>query len=170
MSGAAHRADADSYRAVPGADTDAFQQPGRLGKPVGQAVLVDYLRAYSRRGSGQQPVPVAGFEPARPFAHRDAGSGGRNHLGAAEDDANAVAGPASAVKSNDDVMDDADFSGRLFPGLAQRVAALLGGLQPHRHRHPVFYYRLGPAVPPVPAKQRRRGGCCAGGCPGPAGE
>ena len=171
--GAADCADAHTHRAVPGADSDVVRQPGRPGEAFGQAVLVDYLRADSRGGSGEQPIPVDGLEPSRPVAHRDAGAGGGNHVGAAKDDADAVAGPASAIQPDNDAVDDAHIPGGVFAGMAQRLAAVLGGFQPHRHRNSVLYYRLGAVVPPVPATRRAGGripGNYRGSCPRPAGE
>ena len=160
----ADRANADSHRPVPGADSNLVQQPGRPGESFGQAVLVDHLCADTRRCAGEQRVPVDGPEPAGSVSHRDAGSGGGHHVGAAENDADAVAGPASTVQPNDDVVDDADLPGRVFAGLAQRLAPVLGCLQPHRNWHPVLHYRLGASIPTVPEARRRRVGTCAVGC------
>ena len=171
LPGAADCADAHTNRAVPGADFDVVQQPGRPGEPFRQAVLVAYLRADSRGDSREQRVSVDGLEPSGPVAGGDAGAGGGDHVGAAENDADALAGPASAVKPNDDAVDDAHIPGGVLAGMAQRIAAVLGSFQPDRHRHPVFHYRLGAAVPPVPASRRAGSGTCpGGGCPQPAGE
>ena len=163
--------DADPDRSLPGADTDAVQQPGGPGQSFGQTVPVDHVRSDPFGDTGQQRVPVDGPEPTGPVAHRDAGAGGRDDLGTTENDADAVAGSATAVKSNDDVVDDADLPGSVLPGLAERVAAVLGRVQPHRDRHTVFHYRLGAAIPIVPATRRGTSGTRAsGGSSRPTGE
>ncbi len=153
--GTVDRPNAHLDRTVPRPDPDAVQQSRRPGEPVGQVVSVDHLCTHSCCCTGQQRLFVAGLEPARSVPHRDAHIGGGNYLGAAEDDPDAVTRSPSAINANDAVVDDAHFPGRLFPGLAQWTAPLLGGLQHHRHQYPVLYHRLGAAIPAVPASWRR---------------
>ena len=133
-----------------------FNNPEDLVNLSDKLYHVDYLCANPFGGAGQQHLPLARSQPAGPVAHRHADPGGRYHLGAAENDADAVSGPASTVQPNDDVVDDAHFPGSILPGLAQRTSPLLGGFQPHRHRDPVFHHRLGALVPAVPTT---RSGC-----------
>lgn len=118
---------------------------------------MDYVRAHSRRGSGEQPFPLAGLELAGPFADRDADFGCGFNLGTAKDDADALAGSASTVQPNDDVVDDAHISGGVLVGMAQRIAIVLGGIQSHRNRNPVLYHGLGAAIPSIPAPVRGAG-------------
>ncbi len=141
-------------RPVPRPHPDPVQQSRRLGETVGQAVFMDHLRTHPCCCTGQQRLLVAGLEPARSVPHRYAHPGGSHHLGAAENDPDAVTRSPSAVQSNDDAVDDAHFPGGILPGLAQWIAPLLGGLQSHRHRYPVLYHRLGAVVPAVPASWR----------------
>jgi len=93
-------------------------------------------------------------DPSPIVSHADPGGG--HHLGAAEDDADAFPGSASAIEPNDDVVDDAHLPWSILPGLAQRTAPLLGGFQPHRHHDPVFHHRLGAIVPAVPTARAGR--------------
>ena len=157
LSGPVDSADAHPDRFVPGPDPYAVQQPGRLGEAFGQAVFLDHLRPDPFGGAGQQHLPLARPQSAGPVAHSYAHFGRCDHLGAAENDADAVSGPASAVQPNDDVVDDAHFPWSILPGLAQRTAPLLGGFQPHRHHDPVFHHRLGAVVPAVPTTGAGRG-------------
>ncbi len=156
LPGPVDRSDAHSDRPVPGVDPHPVQQPAGYCKAFRALVPVDYFCADPFGGAGQQHLPLARSQPAGPVAHRHANPGGRYHLGAAENDADAVSGPASTVQPNDDVVDDAHFPGSILPGLAQRTSPLLGGFQPHRHRDPVFHHRLGALVPAVPTT---RSGC-----------
>ena len=150
LSGSAHRADAHSHRPVPGTHSDPVQQSGRPGQSVRQTVHLDYLRTHSCGGAGQQHLPVAGLEPTRPVAHRHAHPGGGVHLGAAKDDADAVSGSASAIQPNHDAVDDAHIPGGILAGMAQRIAALLGGFQHLGYQHSVLHHRMGAALPTVP--------------------
>ena len=102
----------------------------------------------------EQRIPLDGFEPARPIARGDAGPRSCDHVGPTENDADAVAGPASTIKPDHDVVDDADLPGSVLPGLAQRLAIVLDSFQYHWNRHTVFHYRLGAPIPAVPKARR----------------
>jgi hypothetical protein len=72
-----------------------------------------------------------------------ADSGGRDAVGAAEDDHPAQRRPKTATAEPDDAVDDAYYVCLPDHVLPQRTGSLLVDIQYHQHCHAVFRHRVG---------------------------
>lgn len=155
--------DADPSRPVPRFDSDGIFASRRLGRTVGEVVLLDTGGADLPSGSIELEFPLAGPSPIRPHQPDHAGGGLRIHLGPAKDDHAASHGPEAGGQPGNDAMADAPHDCIFLIHIAQRTGPLLGDLQRHRYRYSIFRYgRMGTVVPIVP-KGRARSRAGAGG-------
>ena len=142
--------DADPVRAFPRTDPDivfAARQPGGAGRKI---LCLDPCFPHLHRRPSGRLVPVDGPVGAGPHQHRDTRAGLRLHVAAAEDDDDPIHGPSSVHQPDDDALVDAADDRFLLIHAAQRFVAILGGIECHRHRHPVFHNRMATNLPLVP--------------------
>ena len=153
-------------RPVSGVGPDSLHQAGRPGRAVREAVFLGSTISDLRGGS---PGPTilgheSGRRTGRAIIHPYYGL--RINLGPAEDDHDPACGCQAAKQPDHDALDDAGHDRHLFLYLSHRAVPILDNFQRHRHRHTIFYYRVGPAVPAVPqvganpSAARRTSGKC----------
>ena len=167
--GALDRANANSYRLVPGAGPDPFQRARQTGgvvrKDLSLCAFLDDLRGCPA-GLG---LSVAGLSRRGPPHPTHTHNGVCFHLGPAENDDGPVDGRPAARQSDHDALDDAVDDSLLLLVFPQWTGLVLDRFQCNWRRNTILYYRVATPVPAVPQTGARCGTGPAGtgrGAPG----
>ena len=142
--------DADPVRAFPRVDPDIVFAARQFGGAGREVLCLDPCFSHLHRRPYGRHVPVDGSVGTGPNQHRDARAGLRLYVAPAEDDDDPLHGPSSVHQPDDDAVVDAADDSLLLIHAAQRFVPILGGIQRHRHRYPVFHNRMATNLPLVP--------------------
>ncbi len=145
MSGAAGHPVPHLYRALPGPASNPALHSREADEPGREAVLGAPSGAPGRAAGQQLPGNGPSEGLVRTGRRRNAAgvSGGRLHVGHAEDDRHAGRRPATTVHHQDDAVDDADHVRVLHPVFSGRACSVLGNLKHRRYRDPGVRHGLG---------------------------
>ena len=130
-------------RTVHGDYSGASHQPRITGGTLGAPLL---LAAPGKPGgAAEQQLPWPGSGGGRKLSNHlcHGCTGGRLHVGHAEDEHSLGCGPSPGIHQPHAALDDADNVWLLHTVPSRRVAALLAGFQPHWNSHSILCNRMG---------------------------
>ena len=153
------RADANSYRLVPGAGPSPFQRARQTGGVVREDLSLCAFRDDLLCCPAGLGLSVAGLGRRGPPDATHTNNGVCFHLGPAEDDDEPVGGPTATGQSDHDALDDAVDDCLFLSVLSQWPGLVLDRFQCNRRRNTILYYRVATPVPSVP---QTGAGCGAG--------